>query len=90
MGDFRVTVEAVGGHGCQRDLGSGAVVPGCGGSACPDCITARYVAEMIRCGVSVKSAVLRHWPDTTGEVLDAFDTKVQGSSEQPRIRTGKF
>lgn len=90
MGDFRVTVEAVGGHGCQRDVGEGQTVVGCGGSRCPDCITAKYIAELANAGAHVKSAKLQHWPDTTGEVLDSFDMSVHGVTHQPRIRTGKF
>lgn len=90
MGDFRVTVEAVGGHGCERDTGDGGTVAGCGGANCPDCITARYVATMSRAGVHVKSAKIQHWPETTGEVVDAFDMSVHGLEMQPRIRTGKF
>lgn len=43
MGDFRVTVNAVGGHGCERNVTDGGVVYGCR-------ITARYVADMRRAG----------------------------------------
>lgn len=90
MGDFRVTVEAVGGHGCQRDVREGGVVVGCGGATCPDCITSKYVAQMIAAGVHVKGAKIQHWPDTTGEVIDSFDTSVHGVTHQPRIRSGNF
>lgn len=90
MGDFRVTVDAVGGHGCQRDVPEGGTVVGCGGSTCPDCITARYIAEMSKAGVHVKNAKIQHWPDTTGEVIDAFDMSVHGLTLQPRIRSGNF
>jgi hypothetical protein len=46
MGDFRIEVDAVGAHGCDRTKGDGETVFGCGSMACPDCITARYVADM--------------------------------------------
>lgn len=90
MGDFRVTVDAVGGHGCQRDVPQGGTVVGCGALTCPDCITGRYIAALAKAGVHVKTAKLQHWPDTTGEVLDSFDMGVHGVEVQPRIRSGNF
>lgn len=61
MGDFNVHVQAVGGHGCQREKKNGEVVEGCGQQTCVDCITRRYVTELKNVA-SVKVAVLTHWP----------------------------
>ena len=70
MGNFTIEVEAVGGHGCQRDKKSGEVVDGCGQPGCPDCIARGFVKELEAKGNSVTRATLRHWPHTEGEVSD--------------------
>ncbi len=70
MGMFRVTVEATGGHGCQREKGDGEHVVGCERSGCPDCITREFVRRLRRCGAMVSKAQLVHWPDQVGQVHD--------------------
>jgi hypothetical protein len=80
MGMFAVAVQAVGGHGCQRELKDGAEVAGCGQPTCPDCITRRYVAELRQSGASVESAKLTHWPGQPGQVVDDLLTKVRAGS----------
>lgn len=62
MGDFRVVVEACGGHGCDRHVKDGDKVYGCNHMNCPDCITREYVARMQRVGILVAKAELTHWP----------------------------
>jgi hypothetical protein len=62
MGDFRMTVEAVGGHGCDRKAKAGGPVQGCGSETCPDCIFARFVSEMKRAGMHPTKAMMHHWP----------------------------
>lgn len=60
MGDFRVTVEAVGGHGCGREVREGPMLP-CGQPHCPDCQVRAFVAELKEhCSVGV--AKIEHWP----------------------------
>ena len=83
MGNFRIEVESVGNHGCQRELGDGATVTGCGDPSCPDCIARRFVAELKAKGqlYSTAKATLTHWPGTPGEVQDDLITG---------IRTGHF
>lgn len=80
MGMFVVGVQAVGGHGCQREIKDGGVVEGCGQPTCPDCITRRYVAELKASGASVEKASLTHWPGQPGEVVDDLLTKVRSGS----------
>jgi hypothetical protein len=64
MGDYRVVVEATGGHGCQRETGKDeGKIFGCRRQDCPDCITQEYVAKMKAIGQHVKSATLVHWPN---------------------------
>ena len=45
MGDFRVTVDGVGNHGCQRELKDGAIVAECDDPTCVDCKARRFVKE---------------------------------------------
>lgn len=61
MGDHRVTVEAVGGHGCGREVKAGTMQP-CGEASCPDCQARRFVEGLKTSGNSVKVAKLEHWP----------------------------
>ena len=83
MGQFRVTVVAVGNHGCQREIGKqiGAIVEGCGNGNCTDCITRDYIKSLRASGASVSEASIHHWPSQQGEVLDNLITK---------LRTGSF
>ena len=89
MGTFRVEVQAVGGHGCQRELRDGAVVAGCGQPGCPDCITREYVAKLKASGASFWESTdpnntgyarLTHWPGQTSEVKDDLLTGVRSGS----------
>jgi hypothetical protein len=79
MGTFRVEVQAVGGHGCQREKKSGEVVEGCGAPSCPDCITREYVSKLKASGASVESALLVHWPQSGTIVDNLLDRKRVGS-----------
>ncbi len=78
MGQFRVTVVAVGNHGCQRDeqrRDPSMFVVGCGQPNCTDCITREYVAKLKASGGSVTEASIHHWPASASEVLDNLLTK---------------
>lgn len=70
MGWFRITVDGVGGHGCQRDKKDGEKVDGCGADTCPDCTVRRFVNDLRRKGNSLVTAKLVHWPGQTGSVED--------------------
>ena len=80
MGTFLATVEAVGGHGCQRDKKDGEVVLGCELPHCPDCITREYVRRLKRTGATVNVATLQHWPGTESEVVDNLLTGIRKGS----------
>lgn len=74
MGDFRIVIEAVGGHGCGR----GTFAPGylwsrdparahnviqrCHSFNCPDCMAEEFVKALMAHGVNVHNARLEHWP----------------------------
>lgn len=78
MGDFRITIEAVGGHGCGRgseqqrvrfdserrpvSTGPELEVVRCRLRGCPDCATIAFVDELKRSGCSVAVAKIEHWP----------------------------
>jgi hypothetical protein len=80
MGTFRVEIQAVGGHGCERDKKDGEVVKGCGSPTCPDCITREYVQKLKSAGVLFDTggtnentagfAKITHWPGQRGTVFD--------------------
>lgn len=71
MGDFRITIEAIGGHGCGRGnelpppagrVDRGYDIQRCGRLGCPDCEATRLIEILRRNGCSVHSAKLEHWP----------------------------
>lgn len=59
MGDYRFTLEGVGGHGCGREAKDGETVIRCGQPHCTDC---KIIALVKGLGYEPKSAVLEHWP----------------------------
>lgn len=82
MGDFRVEVDATGGHGCQRTVKNGLTLQNyCGNPSCPDCIAREFLRSLKRAGTHIRGAVLRHWPDTATEVKDDLTNG---------LRTGNF
>lgn len=80
MGDFRIEVNATGGHGCQRELGNGATVEGCGQAGCPDCLAREFVKKLRESGNTVKDALLIHWPNSTPTIVDNLLTKQRSGS----------
>lgn len=69
MGQYKIEVTAVGGHGCDRAAKEGERLMGCRRRGCPDCDAAAFVEEL-RKSQSVESATFTHWPGTPGEVVD--------------------
>lgn len=89
MGTFRVTVQGVGDHGCQRTAGDGETVIGCERAGCVDCITREYVRRLKRANVFAHGgdavARLEHWPtvdiqSTSGSVVDDLLTGTRKGS----------
>lgn len=89
MGNFRVTVHGVGGHGCQREKKDGEHVVGCERSNCPDCISREFVRRLKRAGVMLEGpggdagplgATLEHWPGTSSQVTDDLITGTRSGS----------
>lgn len=80
MGQYRVEVTAVGGHGCQREVKDGGSVEGCGLLSCPDCAARRFIHDLQGSGQSIESATLTHWPGTDTEVVDDLLSGVRKGS----------
>jgi hypothetical protein len=70
MGNYRIVINAVGGHGCQRDKKDGATVAFCDSFYCPDCHTRRLIKTLQLTSNTVNDATLTHWPGTPQEVSD--------------------
>lgn len=91
VGAFKIQVDAIGNHGCQRERVDGDTVYGCGSMNCPDCLTSEYIAKMRRAGVLMTSAVITHWPGQPTQVTDEYqlaDLPVLPLAK--RSRRGKF
>ena len=80
MGNFNITVKAVGGHGCQREIKDGETVEGCGQPGCPDCQARQFVADLKASNTNVESATITHWPGQPSEVVDDLVTKIRKGS----------
>ncbi len=70
MGQFIVKVDAVGNHGCQREVKDGGAVIGCERPGCTDCVTREFVRRLKRMGATVAEATITHWPGQASEVRD--------------------
>lgn len=79
MGNFRVVINAVGGHGQDRDKGNGESPEF--GEDTPEGIIKRCIAELQAKGNSVTEATVHHWP---GQIVEVVDNLITGK------RIGKF
>lgn len=87
MGDFRIVIEALGGHGCQREKGDGETVIGCERTGCPDCMARELVRRLKRSGTTVKVAEIKHWPAD----MPGYTTERQVTDDLlTGVRTGAF
>lgn len=76
MGNFKIEIEAVGGHGVCRDVKQGEVVPyDTAHPSEPDVLAKRFVEEFAKSN-SIISARLTHWPDTT-PIVDNLATGIR-------------
>lgn len=71
MGNFRIVINAVGGHGVDRGKKNGEKVDfQKEGPFSPDAVAERLVQELKRFGSSVNDATIIHWPEQESEVKD--------------------
>jgi len=63
MGDFRIVIEAVGGHGQDRDKKTGDVVDFTkGGEHTPEFLALKFIELMKEAGMAPEKAYIVHWP----------------------------
>jgi hypothetical protein len=71
MGNFRIEIEATGGHGDCRDVKQGETLdPAAYPEHSVDAVAWDAVAALKAKGANVISARLIHWPETPSEVVD--------------------
>lgn len=71
MGNYRITINAVGGHGQDRSKGHGETVDFSAHSdRSPEAIIKRAVEELKASGNTVSEATVHHWPGSSLEILD--------------------
>ena len=82
MGNFRIEIEAVGGHGCQREIKDGGEVYGCKAMGCPDCEARRFLKQFLAAtGITAPvKATFTHWPGQPSEVVDDLHTGIRKGS----------
>lgn len=92
MGDFRIVINAVGGHGQDRSKKDGEVVNfSVDGATSPEAIAEKFVKELQASGCSVESAKVIHWPldnyggpEKNGRTTEIVDDLITG------VRSGTF
>jgi hypothetical protein len=67
MGNFKIEIEAVGGHGSDRTAKPGEPLNIMDG---PDKLAQDFAVQLASSGCSIVSATLTHWPDSTPIVDD--------------------
>jgi len=71
MGQFNITITAVGPHGCDRKAKAGDKLYGrCQKMNCPDCLAYDFVQMLRQKGMQIDKAEFRHWPGSSSEVVD--------------------
>jgi hypothetical protein len=86
MGQFKITIRAVGGHGVDRGKKHGEKVDfhaensTDGRYKSPDSIAKEFVDELVKQGNNVESAVIVHWPETESQVMDNLLTGVRNGN----------
>jgi hypothetical protein len=73
MGNFRITINAVGGHGQDRNKKDGEIVDFDADRAdglSPEAIVKKAVEELQQHGNSVTEATVHHWPGSGNDVVD--------------------
>jgi hypothetical protein len=89
MGDFRIIVNAIGGHGQDRSKKDGEVVDF--GTNTPEAIAKEFVEKLKASGVIVEDASVVHWPiDNYGGQLKNGRTNQIVDNLVTGIRTGSF
>lgn len=82
MGQFRIEISAVAGHGCSRSEKDGESIKysGCQRLNCPDCLARDLVERFKRLGFHDLKATFTHWPGEPAEVVDDLVAGVRRGS----------
>jgi hypothetical protein len=80
VGNFKIEIEGIGGHGCQREVKDGGEVYGCQRMDCPDCLARALVSALRSKTYTVLAARFVHWPGEACEVMDDLLTGVRKGS----------
>lgn len=71
MGQFKIEIIAVGGHGVDRDKKDGEEVDFFeSGTLTPDAEAKLAVQHLQQQGCNIESATITHWPGEESEVVD--------------------
>lgn len=71
MGNFKIEISAVGGHGQDRSKKEGEIVNFyADGNTTPDAIAKTLVETLRVFNINVEVAEIIHWPGEEGEVID--------------------
>lgn len=84
MGNFRIQIDAVGGHGCDRTAKPGEALKPCDAPSCPDCAARRLVADFLKTtgaylDENAGGATLTHWPADIQSGPEVVDDLVTGT-----------
>lgn len=78
MGNFRIVIDAVGGHGVDREIRDGEKVNHFSeGMQTPDAMAKMFVNFLKSNGIEPNSAKLIHWPGQEDEVIDDLLTGIR-------------
>lgn len=92
MGDFRIVIDAVGGHGQDRNKKNGEIVDFSeGGDGSPEAIALKAIELMKAAGINPEKAYIIHWP------LDNYEGQLKNGRSNQIVddlltgkRTGSF
>jgi len=86
MGDFRIVINGIGGHGQDRDKKNGEIVNFQEDPSSPDALAENFVKALKEKGISIEDASIIHWP------LDNYGGQLKNERSQQIVddlQTGK-
>jgi hypothetical protein len=89
VADFKIEIEGIGDHGCDRSAKDGKHCAPCHQMGCPDCELRRHLNSFYM-GGTVKSARMIHYPGTDHEIVDEFKPDPMTGSMVVRRVKGSF
>lgn len=91
MGDFRIIINGIGGHGQDRDKKNGEIVNFQKDPSSPDALAESFVKQLKEKGVNIEDATIIHWPlDNYGGQLKNGRSQQIADDLLTGKRTGNF